>query len=140
MSRIVRKPDFCLCENKGADQLRGNRRFGPSQGFWGFREKGYLFSGIWGEGSFIFRDLGRKQGFREQGAEEKHFRELGRKVIFLSGSREQRPPSPGRASHMSGNQSYTPLNEPLIPITGNKILAIRESTYDFLSMQHSREI
>ena len=22
MSRIVRKPDFCLCENKGADQLR----------------------------------------------------------------------------------------------------------------------
>ena len=40
----------------------------PSQGFWGFGEKGYLFSGIWGEGSFIFRDLGRKQGFREQGA------------------------------------------------------------------------
>ena len=25
MSRIVRKPEFCLCENKGADQLRGNR-------------------------------------------------------------------------------------------------------------------
>ena len=25
MSRIVRKTDFCLCENKGADQLRGNR-------------------------------------------------------------------------------------------------------------------
>ena len=25
MSRIVRKRDFCLCENKGADQLRGNR-------------------------------------------------------------------------------------------------------------------
>ena len=24
MSRIVRKPDFCLCENKGADQLLGN--------------------------------------------------------------------------------------------------------------------
>ena len=24
MSRIVRKPDFCLGENKGADQLRGN--------------------------------------------------------------------------------------------------------------------
>ena len=23
--RIVRKPDFCLGENKGADQLRGNR-------------------------------------------------------------------------------------------------------------------
>ena len=26
-------------------------------------------------------------GSREQGAEEKHFRELGRKIIFLSGSR-----------------------------------------------------
>ena len=25
MSRIVRKPDFCLGENKGADQFRGNR-------------------------------------------------------------------------------------------------------------------
>ena len=25
MSRIMTKPDFCLCENKGADQLRGNR-------------------------------------------------------------------------------------------------------------------
>ena len=25
MSRVVRKPDFCICENKVADQLRGNR-------------------------------------------------------------------------------------------------------------------
>ena len=24
MSRIVRKQDYCLCENKGADQLRSN--------------------------------------------------------------------------------------------------------------------
>ena len=24
MSRIVRKPDFCLCKNKGTDQLRSN--------------------------------------------------------------------------------------------------------------------
>ena len=24
MSLITRKPDFCLCENKGADQLRSN--------------------------------------------------------------------------------------------------------------------
>ena len=39
----------------------------PSQGFWRFRGKGYLFSMIWGEGSFIFRDLGRFGGFREQG-------------------------------------------------------------------------
>ena len=25
MSRLVRKPAFCICENKDADQLRGNR-------------------------------------------------------------------------------------------------------------------
>ena len=25
MSLVVRKPDFCICENKEADQLRGNR-------------------------------------------------------------------------------------------------------------------
>ena len=25
MSRVVRKPAFCICENKEADQLRGNR-------------------------------------------------------------------------------------------------------------------
>ena len=25
MSLIMRKPAFCICENKGADQLRGNR-------------------------------------------------------------------------------------------------------------------
>ena len=24
-SLVVRKPDFCICENKDADQLRGNR-------------------------------------------------------------------------------------------------------------------
>ena len=71
----------------------------PGQGFWGFREKGYfqgfgekghLFSGIWGDFWVL--------GSREQGAEEKHFRELGRKVIFLSGSREQRPPPLGASS------------------------------------------
>ena len=25
MSRDVRKPDFCICENKDEDQLHGNR-------------------------------------------------------------------------------------------------------------------
>ena len=25
MSRVVRKPALCMCENKDADQLRGNR-------------------------------------------------------------------------------------------------------------------
>ena len=24
MSRVMRKPTFCICENKGADQLRSN--------------------------------------------------------------------------------------------------------------------
>ena len=24
MSRVMRKPAFCICENKGADQLHGN--------------------------------------------------------------------------------------------------------------------
>ena len=52
-----------------------------------FGEKGHLFSGIWGK-SIIFG------GFMGQGAEEKHFRELRRKVIFLSGSRERTPPPP----------------------------------------------
>ena len=43
----------------------------PSKGFWGFREKGYLFSGIWGEGSIHLQGFGKKHnflGFREQGA------------------------------------------------------------------------
>ena len=26
MSRVMRKPTFCICENKDADQLRGNRK------------------------------------------------------------------------------------------------------------------
>ena len=25
MSLVMRKPDFCICENKATDQLRGNR-------------------------------------------------------------------------------------------------------------------
>ena len=25
LSRVLRKPMFCICENKDADQLRGNR-------------------------------------------------------------------------------------------------------------------
>ena len=25
MSLVMRNPDFCICENKDADQLRGNR-------------------------------------------------------------------------------------------------------------------
>ena len=25
MSRVIRKPDFCICKNKDPDQLRGNR-------------------------------------------------------------------------------------------------------------------
>ena len=26
LSRLMRKPTFCICENKDADQLRGNRQ------------------------------------------------------------------------------------------------------------------
>ena len=26
LSRVVRKPAFCICENKDADHLRGNRQ------------------------------------------------------------------------------------------------------------------
>ena len=37
-------------------------------GVLGIQEKGYLFSGIWGEGPFIFRDLGSLLSLREQGA------------------------------------------------------------------------
>ena len=49
-------------------------------------------------------------GSREQGAEEKHFRELGRKVIFLSGSREQRPPLAGLISlRLCGSLTSRPL-------------------------------
>ena len=72
-----------------AQYVFGQGLWRPFQGFWGFGEKGHLFSGIWGE-SITFWGLGS----REQGAEEKQFRELGRKVIFLSGSREQRHPPP----------------------------------------------
>ena len=72
--------------------------------FQGFGENGHLFSRIWGESITFW-------GFREQGAEEKHFWELGRKVIFLSGSREQRlpPPHPGGASVLEPHygSSYT---------------------------------
>ena len=79
----------------------------PSQGFGdsgrraiyfqGFGEKGHLFSGIWGDFGVL--------GSREQGAEEKHFGELGRKVIFLSGSREQRPPPLGGPHLLSEDSS-----------------------------------
>ena len=27
LSRVMRKPAFCICKNKGADQLRGNRLY-----------------------------------------------------------------------------------------------------------------
>ena len=72
----------------------------PYQGFWGFGEKGYLFSGSWGALANILRDLGSQQVFGEQ--KKKTFRELrknksgswGEGSIF-SGSREQRPPLVG---------------------------------------------
>ena len=84
-------------------------------GVLGIQGEGYLFSGIWGEGSFIFRDLGRKHNFwgvlgsRKQRAEEKHFRELGRKVIFLSGSKDTPHPPPG-GPHPCGYEIWSLLH------------------------------
>ena len=33
MTRVIRKPDFCICENKVADQLRGDREADQSLRF-----------------------------------------------------------------------------------------------------------
>ena len=33
LSRVMRKPDFCICENKDGDQLRGNREPDQRLGF-----------------------------------------------------------------------------------------------------------
>ena len=33
MSLVMRKPAFCICENKEADQLRGNREADQRLGF-----------------------------------------------------------------------------------------------------------
>ena len=82
----------------------------PSQGFWGFREKGYLFSGIWGEGSFIFRDLGRKHGFSEQGAgglRKNILGSWGERSFFFQGAGSKDPPPPGRASSVSCYKPHT---------------------------------
>ena len=70
----------------------------PSQGFWGFREKGYLFSGIWGEGSFIFRDLGRKHNFLgfygagSRGLRKNNLVSWGERSFFFQGAGSKDPP------------------------------------------------
>ena len=73
----------------------------PSQGFWGFREKGYLFSGILGEGSFIFRDLGRKHyflGFQGAGGLMKNLLgSWGERSFFFQGAGSKDPPGGGGA-------------------------------------------
>ena len=79
----------------------------PSQGFWGFREKGHLFSGIWGDFGVL--------GSREQGAEEKHFRELGRKVIFLSGSNPP-PPGGGGLSYVRGSNQFLQVHSSVVAV------------------------
>ena len=66
----------------------------------GFREKGYLFSGIWGEGSFIFRDGGESITFggfreREQGAEENILGSWGERSFFFQGAGSKDPPPGG---------------------------------------------
>ena len=66
----------------------------PSQGFWGFREKGYLFSGIWGEGSFIFRDLGREQDLGSRGLRKNILGSWGERSFFFQGAGSKDPPPP----------------------------------------------
>ena len=39
LSRVMRKPMFCLSENKDADQLRGNRKFSPKESHESHMEK-----------------------------------------------------------------------------------------------------
>ena len=63
---------------------------GLYKGFWESWEKANLFSGIWGEVSFIFRDLrslSDNLDSREQGSDmhmkKNPFLELWRKVIFF---------------------------------------------------------
>ena len=78
-----------MCNQNQRHALKPDWGFGDSGRraiyFQGFGEKGHLFSGIWGESITFW-------GVSEYWAEEKHFRDLGRRVIiFLYGSREQRP-------------------------------------------------
>ena len=81
------------------NRLKHHQILGPPRGFGdsgrrsiyfqGFGDTGHLFSGIWGE-SITFGC------FREQGAEEKHFRELGRKGHFSFREQGAKTPPPGR--------------------------------------------
>ena len=57
----------------------------------------------------------------EQGAEENHFRELGRKVIFLSGSRKQRPP-------WGTSQSSAKRRTDDLILSGRSFMKIKERT------------
>ena len=55
------------------------------RGVWGFREKGYLFSGIWGESITFW-------GCREQGAGENILGSWGERSCFFQ---EAKTPPPG---------------------------------------------
>ena len=67
----------------------------PSQGFWGTREKGYLFQGNRGTKAKFWGEQGNKDNIGEQGTEENKFSifgEQGNKPIYFKGTREQVPP------------------------------------------------
>ena len=97
--------------------------------FQGFGEKGHLFSGIWGESITFW-------GCREQGAEEKHFRELGRKVIFLSGSKDT-PPPPLGVPLLRPSQLFSAMSGPLsAQRTHHSGPSCRPRTFRF-GVQHS---
>ena len=76
----------------------------PYQGFWGFGEKGHLFSGSWGALANILRDLGasRYLGSKRRklsGSWGKTNQGAGEKGQFFSGAAGSKdPPPPGRAS------------------------------------------
>ena len=67
-------------------------------GFGDSGRRATYFHGIWGEGSFIFRDLGRKHnflGFREQGLRKNILGRWGERSFFFQGAERKDTPRGG---------------------------------------------
>ena len=88
-----------------------------------------LFLGILGESITFW-------AFRELGAEENHFRELGRKVIFLSGSKD--PPGGGslllKSSHWHTHRMYSSASK-----TKGKTLVHMECTSKYNNYYETKQ-
>ena len=70
MSRVLRKPAFCICENKDADQLRGNRYTDPK-----FQASSHLMCPVcMGPGQ-----KPRRPVFSERGSYKAHAENISRK-------------------------------------------------------------